>query len=98
MNDEMGPEHGSSGTGPVPARISLVRTPTDWNSILLPSAPVLELVVRGSLTYLTLVLLLRLVGRREAGGLGMTDLLVVVLVADAAGAGMPTRTTRLPTA
>ncbi|TDQ54175.1 DUF421 domain-containing protein [Actinorugispora endophytica] len=60
----------------------------DWNAILLPSAPTLELVVRGSITFLSLMLLLRLVGQREAGGLGITDLLVVVLVTDAAGAGM----------
>lgn len=64
----------------------------DWNTILLPSAPVLGLIVRGSLTFLALMMLFRLVGRREAGGLGMTDLLVVVLVADAAGAGMTSET------
>lgn len=59
-----------------------------WYEFLIPSMPILELVVRGGLTYLLLVLLFRVVGRREAGGLGITDLLVVVLVADAAGAGM----------
>jgi uncharacterized membrane protein YcaP (DUF421 family) len=34
------------------------------------------------------MMLLRLVGQRESGGLGLTDLLVVVLVADAASAGL----------
>lgn len=60
----------------------------DWASVFLPSAPIMELLVRGTVTFLVLILLLRLVGQREAGGLGMTDLLVVVLVADAASAGL----------
>lgn len=59
-----------------------------WHEFLMPSTPILELIARGGITYLMLVLLFRIVGRREAGGLGITDLLVVVLVADAAGAGM----------
>lgn len=60
----------------------------DWGSVFLPTAPVAELLVRGTVTFLALILLLRLVGQRESGGLGMTDLLVVVLVADAASAGL----------
>lgn len=34
------------------------------------------------------MLLFRLLGQRESGGLGLTDLLVVVLVVDAASAGL----------
>lgn len=43
--------------------------------------PVLELVVRAVVTYLALFGVLRVVLKREASGLGMTDLLVVVLLA-----------------
>jgi uncharacterized membrane protein YcaP (DUF421 family) len=39
--------------------------------------------VRGSTVYLTLFFLLRIVLRRESGGMGITDLLVIVLLADA---------------
>ncbi|MFD6856110.1 DUF421 domain-containing protein [Rhodococcus sp. NPDC060090] len=60
----------------------------DWNEIFAPSVSVLELVVRGTVTYLVLMMVFRLVGQREAGGLGLTDLLVVVLVADAASVGL----------
>lgn len=60
----------------------------DWSELLPLSLPVGELLIRGTLTFLGLTLLLRIVGRREAGGLGMTDLLVIVLVADAASAGL----------
>lgn len=60
----------------------------DWADILAPAAPLMELVFRGTVTFLALMFLLRLVGQREAGGLGLTDLLVVVLAADAASSGL----------
>lgn len=60
----------------------------DWLAMFGLSAPVLEQMLRGTVTYLALLLLMRVVGRREAGGLGLTDVLVVVLVADAASSGL----------
>lgn len=60
----------------------------DWIDALAPSLPVLELILRGTVTYVGLAVLMRLVGQREAGGLGMTDLLVVLLVVNAATAGL----------
>lgn len=36
----------------------------DWSSILEPSLPVAELVLRGSLLFLALTFLLRLTGQR----------------------------------
>lgn len=60
----------------------------DWADTFAPSSPLLDLVLRGTLVFLGLMLLLRVVGQREAGGLGLTDLLVVVLVADAASSGL----------
>jgi uncharacterized membrane protein YcaP (DUF421 family) len=59
----------------------------DWARAFVPQTPVLELVVRGSVMYLALFALLRLL-KRQSGTLGLTDLLVVVLVADAAQQGM----------
>ena len=56
--------------------------------VLTPGAPVAELILRGTLVFLGLMLCLRVVGQREAGGLGLTDLLVVVLIVDAASAGL----------
>ncbi|NMR28755.1 DUF421 domain-containing protein [Crystallibacter degradans] len=55
----------------------------DWASILDPSLPVAELVVQGSLLFLGLTFILRLTGQRESGSLALTDLLVVVLLAEA---------------
>jgi uncharacterized membrane protein YcaP (DUF421 family) len=44
----------------------------------------LELVVRGSLIYLGLVLVLRFVLRRDVGSMSVADVLFIVLLADAA--------------
>ena len=63
-------------------------TRIDWARLFLPDTPFLELFLRGTLMYLGLMLLLRLVLKREAGGLALADLLVIVLLADAAQNGM----------
>lgn len=45
--------------------------------------PLIEIIVRGSVIYLALFLLLRFALRRQSSTLGVTDLLVIVLIADA---------------
>ena len=60
----------------------------DYFSVLAPTMPVLEIIARGTLTYLLLYVLIRIVGRRESAGVGLGDVLVIVLVADAASTGM----------
>lgn len=59
-----------------------------WREMFYPDTPLLEIVLRGTVTYLAIFALLRLVLRRESSGLGITDVLVVVLIADAAQNGM----------
>lgn len=56
----------------------------DWNALFALSTPPVEIVLRGTLTYLMLFFLLRIVLKRQSGTVGITDLLVVVLIADAA--------------
>ena len=56
----------------------------DWNSLFVPELSLLELVLRGTLIYLALFLILRVLPRREMGGIGMADVLVIVLISDAA--------------
>jgi uncharacterized membrane protein YcaP (DUF421 family) len=62
----------------------------DWNAVLVPTVSLLEIVLRGSLMYLAILAALRLF-RREAGALSTADLLVIVLVADAAQNGMASK-------
>lgn len=60
----------------------------DWRTVFVPQTPILEIVIRGSLIYLSLYAILRLVLRRESGKIGIADLLLIVLIADAAQNGM----------
>ena len=55
----------------------------DWKAVFVPTVSVAEIVVRGTIVYLLLFFMMRVL-RREAGALGISDLLVVVLIADAA--------------
>jgi uncharacterized membrane protein YcaP (DUF421 family) len=59
----------------------------DWHGMFVPSSSLLELVIRGSMMYLLILAGFRIF-RRDAGSLSVSDLLVVVLIADAAQNGM----------
>jgi uncharacterized membrane protein YcaP (DUF421 family) len=55
----------------------------DFHKIFSNTIPVLEIIIRGSIVYLVLFFMLRIILKRESASLGITDLLVVVLLADA---------------
>ncbi len=55
----------------------------DWGSIFELTVNPLELVIRGSLVYWLLFLLLRFVLRRDIGSIGVADVLLLVILADA---------------
>jgi uncharacterized membrane protein YcaP (DUF421 family) len=55
----------------------------DWRTIFTPDVSVLEIFLRGSMMYLAIFFLLRIVLKRQSGTLGMTDLLLITLLADA---------------
>ena len=52
-------------------------------SFLIPDTSPIEIVVRGSITFLFIYLLLRVL-KRQSGAVSTADLLLIVLVADAA--------------
>jgi uncharacterized membrane protein YcaP (DUF421 family) len=56
----------------------------DWKELFEFSVPPMEIVVRGSAMYWFLFVLFRFVVRREVGSVGIGDILVMVIVADAA--------------
>jgi uncharacterized membrane protein YcaP (DUF421 family) len=60
----------------------------DWEGLFVPGGSILELVVRGTVLYLALFVMLRLLPRRQLGSLGVSDVLVIVLIADAAQNGL----------
>jgi len=55
----------------------------DWREMFFPAIPILETIIRGSITYLGVIILLRVVLKREGGTLSLTDVLMVVLLGDA---------------
>jgi uncharacterized membrane protein YcaP (DUF421 family) len=59
----------------------------DWQSVFVPTESLLEIFIRGTIMYLAMFTLLRIF-RRQAGSLTIADLLVVVIIADAAQHGM----------
>jgi len=60
----------------------------NWEHLFVPSQPILEIVVRGSIVYLAIFLAMRFLPRRTIGTMGAADLLVVVIIADAVQNGM----------
>jgi uncharacterized membrane protein YcaP (DUF421 family) len=59
----------------------------EWDKFFIPDSSLLEVFLRGSLMYLLMFTLLRIF-RRQAGSIGIADLLVIVVIADAAQNGM----------
>lgn len=59
----------------------------DWQQMFVPTESLLEIFVRGTIMYLVMFALLRIF-RRQAGSIGIADLLVIVVIADAAQNGM----------
>jgi uncharacterized membrane protein YcaP (DUF421 family) len=67
----------------------------DWQSLFLPNVSIFELVLRGSLVYLVLLGVLRFLPSRQVGGLGISDLLVIVLIATAVQDAIATKDTSI---
>ena len=60
----------------------------EWAEVFGLTASPVELIVRGSAMYLFLFVIFRVVVRRRIGAIGMADILVLVIIADAAQNGM----------
>ena len=55
----------------------------DWSKLFIPSGSLLEILIRGTVMYLLLFAAVRLLPRRQVGGLVSADVLIIVLIADA---------------
>jgi uncharacterized membrane protein YcaP (DUF421 family) len=56
----------------------------DWYAMFVPTHSLLEKFVRGTIMYLAIFLLLRFLPKRQTGSLSTPDILLIVLLADAA--------------
>lgn len=57
----------------------------DWRAIFVPQNSLIDPLIRGTIMYLGILAMLRLVLRRQIGGIGPADVLVIVLIAEVAG-------------
>ena len=51
--------------------------------VLVPSVPILEIVLRTIVVYVALLALLRFAGKRELGQMSVADLVVIIVIANA---------------
>lgn len=58
--------------------------PEDWSQIFIPELSLGELVLRAVIMYFFILFMLRILPRRNAGELGAMDLLLILLVSEAA--------------
>jgi len=56
----------------------------EWYELFVPYHSLAEMLVRGTIMYLALFLILRFLMKRQAGSIGIADILVIVIIADAA--------------
>lgn len=59
-----------------------------WESVFMPSTSLLEVFLRGTIMYLAVFVLMRIAGRRESGELNTSDLILVVIISEAASVGI----------
>lgn len=59
----------------------------DWAELLIPTHSIAEIFLRGTVMYLALLTILRFAMVRRSSTIGLTDILVIVVIADAAQNG-----------
>jgi uncharacterized membrane protein YcaP (DUF421 family) len=70
----------------------------DWSGVFVPDASLFESFVRGSVVYLSILILFRLVMKRQTGGVGLPDLMLVVLVSECVSSTLSKETRSLANA
>jgi uncharacterized membrane protein YcaP (DUF421 family) len=55
----------------------------DWRELFSLTMPLMEILVRGTVVYWFLFLIFRFIVRRDIGAVGIADILILVIVADA---------------
>ncbi|RQP12116.1 MAG: DUF421 domain-containing protein [Chryseobacterium sp.] len=58
--------------------------PDSWAEVLQPQLPLTELIVRGVVLYMVIVIFLRVLPRRTSGELGVMDIIFLLLVSEGA--------------
>ena len=72
--------------------------PPDWAAVFAPDLSLVESFARGSAVYLALVVLFRVVLKRQAGSLGLPDVMLVVLVSECVSNALSATANSVPNA
>jgi uncharacterized membrane protein YcaP (DUF421 family) len=70
-------------------------TDFDWSGTFAPQLTLLEVLVRGTLMYLTMIIVLRIVPKRAAGDSSITSMMFVVLIGGIGVVGVTAKTQSL---
>lgn len=54
-----------------------------WTDLVIPTHSILEMVVRGTVMYAALFIVFRFLMKRHTGSIGIADILLIVVIADA---------------
>jgi len=68
----------------------------DWGGVFVPDGPLAESFLRGSVVYFTVLVLFRVVLRRQTGGMGLSDVLLVVLASECVSPALAAETRSVP--
>jgi uncharacterized membrane protein YcaP (DUF421 family) len=68
----------------------------DWSGVFVPDASLAESFVRGSVVYLSILVLFRVVLRRQAGSIGLPDIMLVVLVSECVSVALSAEAKSVP--
>ncbi|TMS57743.1 DUF421 domain-containing protein [Imbroritus primus] len=68
----------------------------DWSAVFGFSVSPLELIVRGTVMFWFIFLLFRVVVRRDMGSVGIADILIIVIIADASQNALAGEYTSVP--
>lgn len=70
--------------------------PPDWGGVFVPDGSLLESFLRGTAVYFAVLVLFRLILRRQTGGLGLSDVLLVVLASECVSPALSAETKSVP--
>ncbi len=68
----------------------------DWGRVFSPDVSLAESFLRASLVYLALLVLFRVVLKRQSGSLGLPDIMLVVLVSEVVSQAMTAQSNSVP--
>jgi uncharacterized membrane protein YcaP (DUF421 family) len=68
----------------------------DWGGVFVPDGSLVESFLRGTVVYFAVLVLFRVILRRQTGGMGLSDVLLVVLASECVSPALTAQTNSVP--